>query len=137
MIPDLTGDPTGPWNNPSTAYCPVCSSCAWMRDPVIVEHWRCSQCGHVHKPSMSLIHRLAGFDIVIHDKPVGRQQIRFPKSKKKRIRKKWAKRPWNYKPLFLAEPLMYADLRKVICTSKQFEQMKRQLGETGGKLGSV
>ena len=31
---------------------------------------------------------------------VPRVQVRFPRSKKKRIRKKWAKRPENFRPVF-------------------------------------
>ena len=67
---------------------------------------------------------ITGFSIIIHDQPIGRKQIRFPKSKKKRIRKKWGKRPWNFKNLFLEQPLVDTINRRIICTSRIAEQLR-------------
>lgn len=70
----------------------------------------------------------SGFSIVIHDRPVGRKQIRFPKTKKRRIRKKWTKRPENFKNLFLEQPLLDTLNRRIICTSRMVDQMHRAVG---------
>lgn len=40
---------------------------------------------------------LSGIEMVVSEMCVSREQVRFPKSKKKRIRKKWAKRDENYR----------------------------------------
>lgn len=71
---------------------------------------------------------LSGFSIIIHDRPIGRKQIRFPKTKKKRIRKKWAKRPENFKNLFMEQPMMDTINRRIICTSRIVEQLRRAVG---------
>lgn len=42
------------------------------------------------------IQQIVGFDFVVHN---FREQFRFPRSKKVRIREKWANRDENYRPL--------------------------------------
>lgn len=71
---------------------------------------------------------LLEYSIIIHDQPIGRKQVRFPKTKRKRIRKKWAKRPQNFKNLFLEQPMMDTINRKIICTSRIAEQLRRSVG---------
>jgi hypothetical protein len=71
---------------------------------------------------------LAGFSIVIYDLPVGQKQFRFPKTKKKRIRKKWAKRPENFKNFFMEQPMVDTINRRIICTSRMAEQLRCAIG---------
>lgn len=70
---------------------------------------------------------MSGFTIIIHDRPIGQKQVRFPKTKKKRIRKKWASRPQNFKPVFLAQPLIDHASKRIICTSRMAEQLRRAI----------
>ena len=50
------------------------------------------------------------------------KQYRFPKSKKKRIRKKWAKKAFNYKVLELHKAIQFDG--KLYVSKKTFEQLK-------------
>lgn len=68
-----------------------------------------------------------GFQIIIYDKPISQVQNRFPRTKKKRIRKKWAKRPENFKNVFLESMLMDHSTKTIICTSRMAEALRRQL----------
>jgi hypothetical protein len=73
----------------------------------------------------SLAAMMSAFSITILDTPVGREQFRFPRTKKWRIRKKWAKRPGNFRNVFLQNPIVDAKNRRIFCTSKMFEQLKK------------
>ena len=51
-----------------------------------------------------------------------RKQYRFPKSKKVRIRKKWAKRPINFKMMEVHKVITMG--RKMYVSTKTFEKLK-------------
>jgi hypothetical protein len=68
---------------------------------------------------------MQGFNIIINDRPIGQRQIRFPRTKKRRIRKKWAKRPQNNEPVFLEKPLIDHSHKTIICTSRMAAQLRR------------
>lgn len=66
---------------------------------------------------------LSGLNVITDHRMVERKQVRFPRTKKRRIRRKWAKRPENYKefPLktvyqvgndLIMHPAMFAELQK-------------------------
>jgi hypothetical protein len=92
----------------------------WQRLPPV----RCRKWFSLELPMT----HIAGFSIIIHDLPIGRKQIRFPKTKKWRIRKKWAKRPENFKNLFMDQPMMDTINRRIICTSRMAAQLRRAVG---------
>jgi hypothetical protein len=71
---------------------------------------------------------IAGFKIFINNSPIGHKQFRFPRSKKKRIRKKWSKRPQNYKPVYIEGVLMDQVRRVVYCTSAAAEALRKSIG---------
>jgi hypothetical protein len=68
---------------------------------------------------------IPGFTTIIYDKPIGQKQFRFPRSKKKRIRIKWQKRPSNYKPIFLEQALVDQRNKTITCTSRMAEKLRR------------
>jgi hypothetical protein len=66
-----------------------------------------------------------------------RVQYRFPVSKKKRIRQKWAKRPGNYRtvPRRVAYSLKGGDGSiTLICHPAMVEELQTAVRETGGVL---
>lgn len=76
------------------------------------------------------MNNLYGFDIIESHAMVETYQYRFPRSKKKRIRKKWDKRPNNFKTRprkdflqygnhFICHPVMAAKLRAKINETSQ------------------
>lgn len=69
----------------------------------------------------------SGFSIYINDRPIGRKQIRFPKSKKRRIRKKWTKQPKNFKNVFQGQLLVDHVNRRIIGTSRMIDEMRQAL----------
>mgnify|MGYP003403368713 CR=1 FL=1 len=70
---------------------------------------------------------LVGYQVIVHDQPTGTKQVRFPKTKGRRIRKKWAKRPQNFKHTYLEQPLIDESRRAIICTTHMLKQLKAQL----------
>ena len=69
------------------------------------------------------LHQLSGMNI--HTSPLCVVQFRFPKSKKRRIRKKWASRPQNFRPdrkilifdgKLICHPDLADELQKLIST---------------------
>lgn len=72
--------------------------------------------------------RFVGYQIKIFDHPTGYVQWRFPRTKKRRIRKKWAKRKENLKPEFLKDAMIHEASKSIICTSIQLAAIQRQLG---------
>ena len=84
----------------------------------------------------------SGIDIVVSDLlPCEKEfrQVRFPKSKRKRIRKKWAKdkrRNWR---LVDVEPVMRQIGGRVYCNQLAYDQLKREIhatNVTGKALGA-
>lgn len=53
------------------------------------------------------------------------KQFRFPKSKKKRIRKKWSKRTINFKIKEVHKVIMMKSENKMFVSQKTFDQLKR------------
>lgn len=67
---------------------------------------------------------IGGFNIVVNDfiQPrLERKQIRFPNSKKVRIKKKWAKRSCNFKSFFVDEFLVIGDT--IFVNQKQYDKL--------------
>ena len=63
--------------------------------------------------------------IVINNRPIGYKQKWKPRTKKRRIQNKWnkrAKKPLNFTPIFLNQPMIWGD--KLICTSQQAESIR-------------
>lgn len=71
----------------------------------------------------------SSYNIVINARPIGRKQIHFPQSKKRRIRKKWAKQPKNFKNVFQEQLLVDSVNRRIIGTSRMIEQMRQSLAD--------
>lgn len=71
---------------------------------------------------------LPGFKIIIYDQPIEQKQLRFPRSKKRRIRAKWRKRPRNWTPIFLEQPLVNHIGKSIICTSRMAEELRHAVG---------
>lgn len=67
------------------------------------------------------------FHFIINDRPIGQKQVRFPRTKNRRIRRKWGKRRENFQPLFLATPILDKTNNTIICTSAQREMIRRQM----------
>ena len=68
---------------------------------------------------------LIGFRIITEEYMADRKQVKFPRSKKRRIRKKWAKNPANYEWIpwdrvyqmggtLVMHPMMLVKLKKVL-----------------------
>lgn len=58
-------------------------------------------------PSVKLWQALEGFRLIPDERLVIARQIRFPRSKRRRIRRKWARRPANH--LFSPSPFLTYD----------------------------
>mgnify|MGYP001807316837 CR=1 FL=1 len=71
--------------------------------------------------------QVAGYNIIVHDGPIGHVQFRFPRTKRRRIRRKWAKRQANLRPVFLGQPLLDQTNRRIICTSRMAAMLRREL----------
>lgn len=56
-----------------------------------------------------------------------RRQFRFPRSKKRRIQRKWAKHPNNFKTVTSMEPAAYRLLDVVVMNSAMFKKLKLSL----------
>jgi hypothetical protein len=91
-------------------------------------------------PSLSagvglLSHYLSGMPVYVNVMATTRQQCRFPKSKRKRIRKKWAKRPDNFKDVPGAYMMPRSMMSFSSCSNEKclivhpviFEKMKDEL----------
>ena len=66
-----------------------------------------------------------GYSILIHDHPIGKEQFKFPRSKRFRIRKKWAKRPVNFRPIFMRDALIDHSHKVIICTSRMAASLRK------------
>lgn len=74
---------------------------------------------------------MMGTNIYISDSLPGgwrREQFRFPKSKRKRIRKKWAKRPENWRTV--AVPVFMHIGGHIYCNRVGYDQLMRGLEMT-------
>lgn len=70
---------------------------------------------------------LAGYRIVTNDLPINQIQNRFSRSKRRRIRKKWRKKPENWKPVFIKGFLVIPQQRVAICTTETARELKQKL----------
>jgi hypothetical protein len=70
---------------------------------------------------------IAGYKIWIQDRPISQEQFRFPRTKRRRIRRKWEKRPANFRPVFLKTPLLDEARRIIICNARHAEMLRREL----------
>ena len=64
---------------------------------------------------------------VAFDSPIGQEQFRFPRSKKKRIRNKWAKQQKNFRNTFLKELRFDVVSGTVFGTSAMIAKLKAEL----------
>lgn len=71
---------------------------------------------------------ISGFQIFINNSPIDHKQFRFPRMKKRRIRKKWAKRRENYKPVYIEGVLMDQARQVIYCTSSTAEKLRQSIG---------
>lgn len=71
---------------------------------------------------------ITGFKIFINNSPIDHKQFRFPRSRKRRIRKKWSKRLENYKPVYIEGVLMDQARRVIYCTSATVEKLRQSIG---------
>jgi hypothetical protein len=80
-----------------------------------------------------LLNTLYGFRVVVDASLADRVQFRFPKTWKKRIRKKWAKRPENYRVVprkdvyrvgdrLLMHPALWEELKKAVRESQSVRE---------------
>lgn len=73
---------------------------------------------------------IEGLEIIVNDIAcISKEwkQYRFPKTKKSRIRKKWAKRSENFRMKDVYKAIQID--RKLIISSVQFEQLKKLIPE--------
>lgn len=69
--------------------------------------------------------------IIIHDGPIGKEQFRFPRTKNRRIRKKWSARDTCWRNTFLKQPIFDQDRNALICTARMAAQLRRRAAEEG------
>lgn len=67
--------------------------------------------------------------ITTHLMPTKKVQFRFPKSKKKRIQKKWRKNTNNWKEVFTNEIIYHPLHDSFIMSPEQAEKLKKRLDE--------
>lgn len=83
------------------------------------------------KPYMSILGnnygQFGGFQIIESQSMTETYQFRFPRSKKKRIKKKWQKRPINFKTRPRKDFLLYGDY--VICNPIMAAKLRRLSNE--------
>jgi hypothetical protein len=56
-----------------------------------------------------------------------RKQVRFPRSKKKRIQKKWAKDPNNWKPLLVVRSVAFRVGNSMVMNSLAWQRLREQI----------
>lgn len=83
-------------------------------------------------PDSALLNPLFGGTPIIVDEKIGeprRVQVRFPKTKKWRIRKKWAKRSRNFRtfvdPKFYMMTHPYTMRKTILCNPSGYEKLKK------------
>jgi len=71
------------------------------------------------------MNNLHGFEVIESKTLVIKYQYRFPKSKRRRIRKKWKKNQnnWRTKP----DPQVYILNNKLICHPEMAEKLRKQM----------
>jgi len=73
---------------------------------------------------------LGGIPVYINDTlgvEYHRKQVRFPRSKKVRIRKKWAKQEWNYQRWTTQTAICYRVGNSFVMNSKAYAAVKAQV----------
>ena len=76
-------------------------------------------------PQLGLMPLLSGFRVYSSPHMADRKQVRFPRTKKRRIRKKWAKRPENYRTIPWDKVYRMGDA--IYAHPAMIEKLKRQL----------
>jgi len=72
---------------------------------------------------------LGGVDVFVNDMAcISKEwkQYRFPKSKKKRIRKKWSKRSKNFRMQDVHRMIVMKDERRVFVSQKMYDKLKER-----------
>ena len=87
----------------------ACMDCDWDDLPKLEEDSPSKLGFNIHL----MVRNLAGFEIIESVHLVEKRQFRFPRSKKKRIKKKWAKQDKNYK--YFPQENYYIIGNKIIC----------------------
>lgn len=76
-------------------------------------------------PPLGLSGLLSGVRVYSSPHMADRKQVRFPRTKKRRIRKKWAKRPENYKTIPWDKVYQMGDA--IYAHPAMIEKLKRQM----------
>jgi len=74
---------------------------------------------------MNLLHDLTGIKVLVDDLlGVRQEQFRFPRTKNRRIRRKWAKRPENLRTV--CDPVAYKIPGGLLISSTMLRRMKER-----------
>ncbi len=83
--------------------------------------------GASEKGSLSIPGSLTGLDIIADPNMTERRQVRYPRTKKQRIRRKWAGRQENYRSFPSRESLQIG--RRIYMHPARFEELRNEIAK--------